>query len=143
MGLTQRQISCFKHNEQFLSEVSAAMLLIAVKMYREALIIENKPDATEVEKVFSSKKRQIAEQTFSEQGINLSGIGGVIPGTTGIRGNVAMQNIVHQMLMSEDWTMSPDEWAKDEMTARGIIQFALGALMDGFTSIPQGEQNHG
>ena len=66
-------------------------------------------------------------------GINVQGLGSSVTATSG---STAMKYLVQQMLMSPGWTMTPDEWAEDEMTARAAIQAGMAALLLELTAIP-------
>lgn len=137
MGLTRREMACFERNPQFLDEAAAALLTKASTMKREAVVVLANPESTAVERAFAEARARIAEQILSEQGINLqpaAGLPGIV--TTTASGSTAMKYLVQALLMSEQWTMTPDEWAADEMAARAAIGTGMAALLDNLTAIP-------
>lgn len=139
MSLTQRQINCFERNSQFLTEVAAALLVIAADMMKDSLVVLNTPESSEVERTFAGIRQRIANQILSEQGINVQAVsmtGVALGGGTATGGSTAMKYLVQQMLLQPTWTLTPDAWAADEMGARATIQFAMAALVEGLTAIP-------
>ena len=133
MALTQRQMNCFERNSQFLTEVASALLPIAAQMMKTAMVVASDPASTEVQQTFAAIHKQLADQILKEQGINVQGLGSSVTATSG---STAMKYLVQQMLMSPGWTMTPDEWAEDEMTARAAIQAGMAALLLELTAIP-------
>ena len=138
MALTQRQIACFEKNTQFLNEVAAALLPLASDMIRQAMVVENNEAATAVERTFAAIRKQIANQILTEQGINIQGgsMAYPTPGGVATSGSTAMKYLVQQMLLLPDWTLTPDQWAADEVLARATITTAMASLVQGLTAIP-------
>ena len=135
MALTRRQMACFERNPQFLDEVAAALLPIAAEMTKEALVVENTLGSGELDLKIAAIKKRIADQILREQGINVQSEGlmpSALPTATG--GSTAMRYLVQQMLL--DWTMTPDEWAADEMAARTSISTTMRALLQALTAVP-------
>lgn len=136
MALTQREMACFENNKQFLTEVAAALLPIAAGMMAASLVVLANPASTEVEQTFAGIRQRLADQILREQGINAQGIAVAQPAVaTG--GSTAMKYLVQQLLLSAGWTMTPDEWAADEATARAAIQAGMAALLMELTAIPE------
>lgn len=138
MALTQRQMACFEKNSQFLNEVAAALLPIAAEMKKQALVITSNPQSSETEQTFAATWGRIADQILAEQGVNLAALGVGSAQATG--GSVGMKYLIQQMLMSPAWTLTPDQWATNEATARTTIQAAMAALLAELTAIPGAEQ---
>ena len=141
MALTLRQIECFKNNGQFLTEVAAALLALAAEMLAASLVVENDQAATPVERVFAGIRGRIAQQVLAEQGVTnivqSSGLPSASASANATSGSVAMKYLVQQMLMSAAWTMTPDEWAENELTARATIATVMRGLLDALTAIPE------
>jgi hypothetical protein len=141
MALTQRQINCFEKNSQFVNEVAAALLVIAANTMAQALVVLNTPEASEVERTFAAIRQRIADQILREQGINVQGATmgmgmPALPGQTATGGSTAMRYLIQQMLLQSTWTMTPDQWAADEMLARATITASMATLMQNLTAIP-------
>lgn len=143
MPLTQRQIECFKNNGQFLTETAAALQVIAAEMLAEALVAENSETTTPVQRTFAGIRGRIAQQVLAEQGVTnivqSSGLPSAAAAGNATSGSVAMKYLVQQMLMSEAWTMTPDEWATNELTARSTIATVMRGLLTALTAIPTQE----
>lgn len=132
MALTQRQMACFENNSQFRNEVAAALLPIAAGMMADSLVTLSDPAGTEVQQTFAGIRQRVADQILREQGINAQG-GGM---AANAGDSTAMKYLVRSMLMSPDWTLTPDQWAANETTARQTIQTALGLYLATLTAIP-------
>jgi len=139
MALIQRQMACFENNPQFQNEVAAALLPIAAAMKRGAMVVLATPESTEVEQTFAGIRGRIADQILAEQGVNVAALTGAGYGTA-TTGSIGMKYVVRQMLMQPEWTLTPDQWAADEMGARAAIQTAMAALLADLTAIPGAEQ---
>lgn len=135
MALTQRQIACFESNRQFLNEVAAALLPIAAQMMAESLVVLANAASTEVEQTFAAIRQRMADQVLREQGINVQGApASAAAQATG--GSTAMKNLVQQMLLMPTWTLTPNEWAANEVAARETIQASMAALLTALTATP-------
>jgi hypothetical protein len=134
MALTQRQMACFESNKQFQAEVAAALLPIAAAMMRGALVVLSTPESTEVQQTFAAIHKNIANQILQEQGVNVQALG--TAGATATGGSTGMKYLVQQLLTSAAWTMTPDEWAANEATARVTIQTFLAGLLTTLTAAP-------
>src|SRR6476619_5211581 len=135
MALTRRQMACYERNPQFLDEVAAALLPIAAEMTKEVLVVENTLGAPELDLKIAAIKKRIADQILREQGINVQSealLPSAVPTATG--GSTAMKYLVQQMLL--DWTMTPEQWAADEMAARAAISTAMRTLLQSLTAVP-------
>jgi len=130
-------MACYERNPQFLDEVAAALLPIAADMTKEALVVENTPGAPELDLKIATIKKKIADQILREQGINVQSdilLPSALPTATATGGSTAMKYLVQQMLL--DWTMTPDQWAADEMAARVAISTAMRTLLTALTAVP-------
>jgi hypothetical protein len=136
MPLTQREIACFENNRQFQNEMAAALLYIASQMAKDALVVLANPASSEVQQTFAAIRRQIAGQILKEQGINVESLGLSSSSGQAVGGSTAMKYLMQQMLMSPEWTMTPDEWAANEATARVTIQTFLAGLLTTLTAAP-------
>lgn len=134
MALTQRQIACFESNRQFLNEVAAALLPIAAQMMAESLVVLANAASTEVEQTFAAIRQRLADQVLREQGINAQGAGGQAASAAG--GSTAMKYLIQQMLLMPTWTLTPNEWAANEVAARETIQASMAALLTALTATP-------
>jgi hypothetical protein len=140
MALSKRQMACFEGNRVFLDEVAAALLPIAAAMLRAAIVVQNTPDASAVDKAFAAAREGIARQILNEQGITLQAANPYALGNreaTG--GSVAMKYLVQQMLLMPTWEITPDEWVADEATARATITASMTALLNAMTAIPEAQ----
>ena len=139
MALSKRQMACFEGNRTFLDEVAAALLPIAAAMLRAAIVVQNTPDASAVDKAFAAAREGIARQILNEQGITLQAANpyALSSGVTATSGSVAMKYMVQQMLLMPTWTITPDAWVADEEAARAAIVANMTALLDAMTAIPE------
>jgi hypothetical protein len=132
-------MACFEGNRQFLNEVAAALLPIASQMKRAAMVVRSTPGASEVQQSFALAHERLADQILGEQGIYLHGVS-TGAATTATGGSTGMKYFVQQLLMSPDWTLTPDAWAADETAARATIQAGMTALLTALTAIPEQEE---
>ena len=136
MALTQREMACFENNSQFRNEVAAALLPIAAGMMAESLVTLSNPESSATEQTFAGIRQRIADQILREQGINAQAAGVTVANAGDSMG---MKYLIRGLLMSPDWTLTPNEWAANEATARATIQAGLGAYLTTLTAIPGAE----
>jgi hypothetical protein len=103
------------------------------------MVVLANPASSEVQQTFAAIRRQIAGQILKEQGINVESLGLSSSSGQAVGGSTAMRYLMQQMLMSPQWTMTPDEWAANEATARVTIQTFLAGLLTTLTAAPEEE----
>ena len=116
--------------------MAAALLPIAAEMTKEALVVENTPGSGELDLKIAAIKKRIADQILRGQGINVQSEGlmpSALPTATG--GNTAKRDTWYNRCCSI-WSMTPDEWAADEMAARTSISTTMRALLQALTAVP-------